>query len=67
MQPPGGAPHCENPMVKWYPEPFYHRIFRSPIKFLPDMRAKKSIDKYIVVPNSGSREWFPAVVPGTRP
>ena len=29
---------------KMVPLSFYHRVFRSPIKFLPDVQGKKSID-----------------------
>ena len=37
-------------MIKWYIVPFNHRVFRSPIIFLPDVSGKKkkaSIPRYL--------------------
>eukprot|EP01050_Picozoa_sp_SAG11_P003257 SAG11_NODE_180_length_13278_cov_9.158434_8_plen_158_part_00 len=48
MQPAGGAPVCEQPMVKWYTVPFYHSVFRSPIK----ISARRSGQKKASILNS---------------
>eukprot|EP01050_Picozoa_sp_SAG11_P012385 SAG11_NODE_1372_length_5095_cov_15.640312_4_plen_139_part_00 len=41
MQPTGGHDPLVNDII---PLSFYHRVFRSPIKLLPDVQGKKSID-----------------------